>query len=56
VSDIPDRIHKTLIQTIVKGLSNRPVVLKGSTALMLVYGLAVCRTWGLYRGITDAML
>ena len=39
VSDIPDRIHNRLIQTIVKGLSNRPVVLKGGTALMLVYGL-----------------
>ena len=39
VSDIPDRIHNRLIQTIVKGLSDKPVVLKGGTALMLAYGL-----------------
>ena len=39
VSDIPDRIHNRLIQTIVKGLSDKPMVLKGGTALMLAYGL-----------------
>ena len=39
VSDIPDQIHMRLIQTIVKVFSNRPVVLKGGTALMLAYGL-----------------
>ncbi len=39
VSDIPNRIHNRLIQTIVKGLSNKPVVLKGAAALVLAYGL-----------------
>ena len=39
VTDIPDRIHKKLIETIVKGLANKPLVLKGGTSLMLAYGL-----------------
>ena len=39
MSDIPERIHKALIQTVVKGLSDRPVVLKGGTALVLAYGM-----------------
>ena len=39
VSDIPNRIHNRLIQTIVNGLSNKPMVLKDGTALMLAYGL-----------------
>ncbi len=38
MSDIPDRIHNRLIQTIVKRLSDKPVVLKGSAALVPVYG------------------
>ena len=39
MSDIPDRIHNRLIQSIVKGLSDKPVVLKDVTALVLAYGL-----------------
>ncbi len=39
MSDIPDRIHRTLIEKIVKGLSDKPLVLKGGTALMLAYNL-----------------
>ncbi len=39
MSDLPDRIHKKLIETIVKGLSTKPLVLKGGTALMLAYDL-----------------
>ena len=39
MSDIADRIHKVLIQTIVNALGNKPLVLKGGTALMLAYNL-----------------
>ena len=39
MSDIPDRIHRTLIERIVKGLSDKPLILKGGTALMLAYNL-----------------
>ncbi len=39
MSDIPDRIHKVLIQTIVKGLADKRLVLKGGGALMLAYNL-----------------
>ena len=39
MSDIPDRIHKRLIETVVKGLAEKPLVLKGGTALILAYNL-----------------
>ena len=39
MSDIPERIHKRLIETIVSGLSDKPLLLKGGTALMLAYKL-----------------
>lgn len=39
MNDIPDRIHQNLIRAIVKGLSDMPMVLKGGTALLLVYSL-----------------
>ena len=39
MNDIPDRIHQTLIRTVVKGLSDTTMVLKGGTALLLVYSL-----------------
>ncbi len=39
MSDISDRIHKVLIQTIVNALADKPLVLKGGTALMLAYDL-----------------
>jgi len=39
MTDIPNRIHKTLIETIVKGLADKPLVVKGGTSLMLAYGL-----------------
>ena len=32
-----DRIHKRLIQTIVNGLADKPLVLNGGTALMRAY-------------------
>ena len=39
MNDILDRIHQTLIRTVVKGLSDTSMVLKGGTALLLVYSL-----------------
>ena len=39
MSDIPDRIQRTLIQSIIKVLSNKPAVLEYDTVLMLAYGL-----------------
>lgn len=39
MTDIPDRIHKKLIETIVIELRDKPLVLKGGTSLMLAYGL-----------------
>ena len=39
MNDIPDRIHRNLIHTIVKGLSDTPMVLKGGAALLLAYSL-----------------
>ena len=38
MSDIPDRIQRTLIQSIIKVLSNKPAVLEYDTVLMLAYG------------------
>ncbi len=39
MTDIPDRIHQNLIRTIVVGLADTPMVLKGGAALLLVYSL-----------------
>ena len=39
MNDIPDRIHQTLMRTVVKGLADTSMVLKGGTALLLVYSL-----------------
>lgn len=39
MNDIRDRVHRQLIEVIVRGLANRPLVLKGGTSLMLAYGM-----------------